>query len=127
MNKFVKRISLEYFSNVPLIISVIYVCINHHNYGLKLYSLLQSWHKRCFTCAACSRHLDSVTVNDAPDGEIYCKACYGQKFGVRGVGFGLGAGALNMVRGTRFPDVPPFSFLKQRNIRKVYSHNPILL
>ena len=61
----------------------------------------QSWHKRCFTCAACSRHLDSVTVNDAPDGEIYCKACYGQKFGVRGVGFGLGAGALNMVRGKR--------------------------
>ena len=60
----------------------------------------QSWHKRCFTCAVteCSRHLDSFTVNDAPDGDIYCKACYGHKFGVKGVGFGIGAGALNMVR-----------------------------
>ena len=67
---------------------------------LRPHFLFQSWHKRCFTCAvsACARHLDSFTVNDAPDGEIYCKACYGHKFGVRGVGFGLGAGALNMVR-----------------------------
>ena len=39
-------------------------------------------------------------MNDGPDGQIYCKACYGHKFGVRGVGFGIGGGALNMVRGT---------------------------
>ena len=38
---------------------------------------------------------------------ILNQACYGQKFGVRGVGFGLGAGALNMVS----------------IIRKAYSHN----
>ena len=65
------------------------VCVLRHGWHGR------RWHQWC-TCAACSRHLDSVTVNDAPDGEIYCKACYGQKFGVRGVGFGLGAGALNM-------------------------------
>ena len=53
---------------------------------------LQNWHKRCFTCNICNRHLDSTTVNDGPDGEIYCKACYAGKFGIRGYGFGQGAG-----------------------------------
>ena len=54
---------------------------------------LQSWHKRCFTCATetCNRHLDSTTVNDGPDGEIYCKSCYSAKFGIKGYGFGKGA------------------------------------
>ena len=54
---------------------------------------LQSWHKRCFTCATetCNRLLDSTTVNDGPDGQIYCKSCYSAKFGIKGYGFGKGA------------------------------------
>ena len=48
--------------------------------------LIKLWHKRCFSCSECHRHLDSFTVNDGPDGEIYCKACYGAKFGVHSYG-----------------------------------------
>jgi len=54
----------------------------------------RDWHKRCFTCANCNRHLDSTTVNDGQDGEIYCKACHTAKFGMTGYGFGQGAGTL---------------------------------
>lgn len=54
------------------------------------------WHRRCFTCADCSRSLDSTNLNDGPDGDIYCRGCYGKHFGPKGVGFGLGAGALTM-------------------------------
>ena len=36
-------------------------------------------------------------MNDAPDGNIYCKGCYGNKFGLRGYGFGGGAGTLTTV------------------------------
>merc|ERR1712023_565890 len=47
------------------------------------------WHRRCFTCGDCSRSLDSTNLNDGPDGDIYCRACYGKHFGPKGVGFGL--------------------------------------
>lgn len=60
----------------------------------KVISAGSSWHKRgCFCCAECNKSLDSTTVADK-DGEIYCKACYGKKFGPKGYGFGGGAGAL---------------------------------
>jgi hypothetical protein len=36
------------------------------------------------------------------DGDIFCKQCYTRKFGIRGVGFGIGAGALGMDSGERF-------------------------
>lgn len=54
------------------------------------------WHKRCFSCSECGKSLDSTNVNDSPNGEIYCRGCYGRNFGPRGIGFGLGAGALTM-------------------------------
>ncbi|XP_066257338.1 muscle LIM protein Mlp84B-like isoform X3 [Euwallacea similis] len=54
------------------------------------------YHKRCFSCADCGRSLDSTNQNDAPNGEIYCRGCYGRNFGPRGVGFGMGAGTLTM-------------------------------
>jgi hypothetical protein len=54
------------------------------------------WHRRCFSCAECHKSLDSMNCNDAPDGEIYCRSCYGRKFGPKGVGYGLGAGTLSM-------------------------------
>ncbi|XP_011254260.1 muscle LIM protein Mlp84B isoform X4 [Camponotus floridanus] len=54
------------------------------------------WHKRCFSCGECHRSLDSTNLNDGPDGDIYCRGCYGRKFGPKGVGFGIGAGTLTM-------------------------------
>ncbi|XP_055600519.1 muscle LIM protein Mlp84B isoform X2 [Uranotaenia lowii] len=55
------------------------------------------WHKRCFNCFDCHKSLDSTNLNDGPNGEIYCKGCYGRNYGPRGVGFGMGAGTLTMV------------------------------
>ena len=33
-------------------------------------------------------------MNDGPDGDIYCRTCYAAKFGMKGYGFGQGAGTL---------------------------------
>jgi len=60
----------------------------------KMIAAGRSWHKRCFNCATCNRNLDSTTVNDGPDGDIYCRTCYSAKFGMKGYGFGQGAGTL---------------------------------
>ncbi|EEB17494.1 muscle lim protein, putative [Pediculus humanus corporis] len=54
------------------------------------------WHRMCFVCADCRKSLDSTNLNDGPDGEIYCRSCYGRNFGPKGVGFGMGAGTLSM-------------------------------
>ncbi|KAF4802045.1 transcription factor E2F8 [Turdus rufiventris] len=43
---------------------------------------------------ACRKALDSTTVA-AHESEIYCKTCYGRKYGPKGVGFGQGAGCLS--------------------------------
>jgi len=56
----------------------------------------KGWHKHCFHCADCNKKLDSITHNDGPDKEIYCKLCYNRKFGPKGYGYGGGAGALQM-------------------------------
>nr|CAG4643710.1 EOG090X00ST [Lepidurus arcticus] len=46
------------------------------------------WHKRCFSCADCKRPLDSMLACDGPNKEIYCKACYGRRWGPKGFGYG---------------------------------------
>ena len=48
----------------------------------------------------CRKGLDSTTVA-MHDQEIYCKSCYGKKYGPKGYGYGQGAGTLNMDRGER--------------------------
>uniref|UniRef100_A0A8C2R4I0 Cysteine and glycine-rich protein 1 n=1 Tax=Capra hircus TaxID=9925 RepID=A0A8C2R4I0_CAPHI len=46
----------------------------------------------------CKKNLDSTTV--AVHGEeIYCKSCYGKKYGPKGYGYGQGAGTLSMDKG----------------------------
>merc|ERR1711962_1197235 len=60
----------------------------------KMIAAGRNWHKRCFNCATCNRNLDSTTVNDGPDGDIYCRTCYSAKFGMKGYGYGQGAGTL---------------------------------
>merc|ERR1719384_1293044 len=48
----------------------------------KMVTASGSWyHKNCFRCVDCSRLLDSLTNNDGPDGQLYCKGCYNLKFG----------------------------------------------
>ncbi|XP_049451480.1 cysteine and glycine-rich protein 3 [Epinephelus fuscoguttatus] len=54
----------------------------------------RSFHKTCFLCMTCRKGLDSTTVA-AHESEIYCKSCYGKKYGPKGYGYGQGAGALS--------------------------------
>merc|ERR1719461_2382376 len=51
-----------------------------------------AFHKKCFTCLECNRPLDSTSCNDSPDGEIFCRLCFGKNFGPKGYGFGQGSG-----------------------------------
>jgi len=55
----------------------------------------QHWHKMCFSCLVCKKGLDSTTLADK-DGEIYCRSCHSKSFGIKGYGFGGGAGVLSM-------------------------------
>ncbi|NP_001158469.1 cysteine and glycine-rich protein 2 [Saccoglossus kowalevskii] len=64
-----------------------------------------SWHKMCFNCNLCHKMLDSSTLGEH-DGEIYCKSCYGKKYGPKGYGFGGGAGTLSMDQGERLGNKP---------------------
>lgn len=54
----------------------------------------------CVSSVVCRKGLDSTTVA-IHDQEIYCKSCYGKKYGPKGYGYGQGAGTLNMDRGER--------------------------
>ncbi|EPQ20353.1 Cysteine and glycine-rich protein 1 [Myotis brandtii] len=57
-----------------------------------------SFHKSCFLCMVCKKNLDSTTV--AVHGEeIYCRSCYGKKYGPKGYGYGQGAGTLSTDKG----------------------------
>ena len=49
----------------------------------------------------CSKFLDSTTCAEH-ERKLYCKTCYGRKYGPKGVGFGGGAGALTMDSGAQF-------------------------
>ena len=42
--------------------------------------------------------LESTTVAEH-EGQVFCKQCYGRKFGPKGYGFGGGAGCLSMDTG----------------------------
>uniref|UniRef100_A0A3Q3JNE6 Cysteine and glycine-rich protein 1 n=1 Tax=Monopterus albus TaxID=43700 RepID=A0A3Q3JNE6_MONAL len=58
----------------------------------------RSFHRSCFLCMVCGKNLDSTTVAVHMD-EVYCKACYGKKYGPKGYGYGQGAGTLSMDKG----------------------------
>ncbi|RUS81636.1 hypothetical protein EGW08_010599 [Elysia chlorotica] len=59
------------------------------------------FHVSCFTCEMCKKRLDSTTVSPVDD-RVFCKQCYGRKFGPKGYGFGQGAGTLGMDSGEQF-------------------------
>ncbi|XP_055510515.1 cysteine and glycine-rich protein 1-like [Leucoraja erinacea] len=67
------------------------------------------FHKSCFRCMACKKNLDSTTLTVHVN-EIYCKSCYGKKYGPKGYGYGQGAGTLQMDTGAKLgikPVQPP--------------------
>lgn len=61
----------------------------------------RDWHKACFSCASCSKKLEPAIAADH-HGDLFCRACYGRKFGPKGYGFAGGAGTgLSMDTGKR--------------------------
>ncbi|CAF4043048.1 unnamed protein product, partial [Rotaria magnacalcarata] len=56
----------------------------------------------------CKKTLEAMTMAEH-EGNVYCKQCYARKFGIRGVGFGIGAGALGMDTGDRFGNTESLS------------------
>ncbi|CRL08220.1 CLUMA_CG020903, isoform C [Clunio marinus] len=54
----------------------------------------REWHRKCYKCKDCNKTLDSINACDGPDKDIYCKTCYGKKWGPHGYGFASGSGFL---------------------------------
>ena len=46
--------------------------------------VLGPFHKSCLACFECSRQLDISSYYDGRDGGVYCKNCYGDKYGHKG-------------------------------------------
>lgn len=46
----------------------------------------------------CNKRLDSTNCSEH-QAQLYCKQCYGRKFGPKGYGFGGGSGCLSMDKG----------------------------
>ena len=57
-----------------------------------------------YSCFDCKRPLDSTQCNDSPDGEIFCRLCYGKHFGPKGYGFG-GSGSVPALLAPNLPGV----------------------
>ncbi|XP_056463506.1 cysteine and glycine-rich protein 3 [Gadus chalcogrammus] len=83
----------------------------------------RSFHKTCFICMTCRKGLDSTTVA-AHESEIYCKSCYGKKYGPKGYGYGGGAGALSSDPPRKDLDLDPKDGVKQRPPNTSTSTNP---
>lgn len=54
----------------------------------------REWHRKCFKCKDCNKTLDSIIACDGPDKDVYCRTCYGKKWGPHGYGFACGSGFL---------------------------------
>jgi len=68
----------------------------------------RQWHRKCFKCHDCTKTLDSIIACDGPDSDVYCKTCYGKKWGPHGYGFACGSG-----------------FLQTDGLRLVYSYHSL--
>ena len=44
----------------------------------------RAYHRACAKCATCARQLDCTSTYQGADKELYCKGCYGRKFGTAG-------------------------------------------
>lgn len=63
---------------------------------------------------SCRKGLDSTTVA-AHESEIYCKSCYGKKYGPKGYGYGQGAGALSSDPPGQNADLRPREYVLYRD------------
>ncbi|CAF0980048.1 unnamed protein product [Brachionus calyciflorus] len=54
----------------------------------------KTYHKLCFKCYNCNKLLEPNILTEH-QGDLFCKNCYGKKFGPKGYGFGGGAGVLS--------------------------------
>ncbi|CAF0873431.1 unnamed protein product [Adineta ricciae] len=54
----------------------------------------QSFHKLCYRCTHCKKSINGANFSEH-DGNLYDNNCYQRLFGPKGVGFGIGAGALS--------------------------------
>lgn len=54
----------------------------------------RNWHRKCYKCHDCTKTLDSIIACDGPDKDVYCKTCYGKRWGPHGYGFACGSGFL---------------------------------
>merc|ERR1712071_152283 len=83
-------------------------CTKNVYFAEEKIALGKSFHKMCFACANCRKQLDSTNATEHDD-ELFCKTCYGKKFGPKGYGYGGGAGVLSMDDGTGYINGPPTS------------------
>ena len=44
----------------------------------------RAYHRGCAKCATCARQLDLTSIYEGADKDLYCKGCYGRKFGTAG-------------------------------------------
>ncbi|CAM2701090.1 unnamed protein product [Rotaria socialis] len=54
----------------------------------------QSFHKLCYRCTSCKKSINGANFSEH-DGNLYDNNCYQRLFGPKGVGYGIGAGALS--------------------------------
>ena len=66
----------------------------------------------CLKTANCRKQLDSTNATEHDD-ELFCKSCYGKKFGPKGYGYGGGAGVLSMDDGTGYKVLTISNFKKK--------------
>lgn len=76
-------------------------CAKPVYFAEQMLALGKKYHKICLKCGECNKLLDSYTVTNHED-DIYCKGCYGKKFGPKGYGFASGASGLSMDTGKPF-------------------------
>ena len=68
----------------------------------------------------CKKSLEITNMSEH-DGDLYCRQCYSRKYGIRGVGFGIGAGALGMDTGERYGNTQSLSYVGSFYIeRKIF-------
>lgn len=57
---------------------------NEWDWNCSTMILRRCYHKKCATCATCSKPLSSVDLCDGKDKDIYCRSCYARKYGAPG-------------------------------------------
>ncbi|CAF2514785.1 unnamed protein product [Rotaria sp. Silwood2] len=54
----------------------------------------QTFHKQCYKCVNCNKSINGADYSEH-DGYLYDNNCYKRLFAPKGVGYGMGAGALS--------------------------------